>query len=286
MGKAKSAIAEYSYSGVLYKDALATLQRKFGQPHAVVGAHLDKLSNFPPLKMHNSENVIGFSSASSGLVAVFKSLPFNDDLKSVNLLNQAPPNLKEAWSMQTVRRQWHRPTLLDFNEWLKEKSEGHERLKTINSKSKSEESVKQKIGTKVFASNANVSKKTKEKPKYPPCSVCKGQHALWNCTVFKEKNATQRAKYVAEQKFCFACLQSNHSFRYCSKARKCPKPDCESTHNVLLHGAEKIFPPKDTKSSPASGNANAKHVSTNAAVGDIHSQESNKGLLPVASLTP
>ena len=74
VGKAKSAIAEYSYSGVLYKDALATLQRKFGQPHAVVGAHLDKLSNFPPLKMHNLENVIGFSSKISGLVAVFKSL--------------------------------------------------------------------------------------------------------------------------------------------------------------------------------------------------------------------
>ena len=288
MGKAKSAIAEYSYSGVLYKDALATLQRKFGQPHAVVGAHLDKLSTFPPLKMHNSENLIGFSSTISGLVAVFKSLSFNDDLKSVNLLNQAvtklPPNLKEAWSMQTVRRQWHRPTLLDFNEWLKEKAEGHERLKTINSKVKSEEPVKQKVGTKVFASNAKVSDKTTEKPKLPPCSVCKGQHALWNCAVFKDKNATQRAKHVAEQKLCFACLQSNHSFRNCRKARKCPKPDCESTHNVLLHGAEKIFPPKDTKSSPASGNANSKHVSTNAAVGDIHSQESTKGLLPVASL--
>ena len=46
----------------------------------------------------------------------------------------------------------------------------------------------------------------------------------------------------------------------------------------------KFFPPKDTESYPASGNANTKHVSTNAAVGDIHSQESTKGLLPVASL--
>ena len=53
---------------------------------------------------------------------------------------------------------------------------------------------------------------------------------------------------------------------------------------MLLHGAEKKFPPKDTKSSPASVNANAKHVSTNAAVGDIDSQVSTKGLLPVASL--
>ena len=101
----------------------------------------------------------------------------------------------------------------------------------------------------MFASIAKVSDKTKEKPKFPPCSVCKGQHTLWNCAVFKEKNATRRAKHVAEQKLCFACLQSNHSFRNGSKARKCPKPDCESTHNVPLHGAEKNFPPKDTKKS-------------------------------------
>ena len=69
-GKAKTAIAEFSYSGVMYKDALATLQRKFGQPHAIVGTHLDKVNTFPQLRMHNSENVINFSSAISGLVAV------------------------------------------------------------------------------------------------------------------------------------------------------------------------------------------------------------------------
>ena len=143
--KAKSAIAEYGYSGVLYKDALATLQRKFGQPHVVVGAHLDKLKNFPALKMHNSDHVISFSAVISGLVAVFRSLSFNDDLKSVNLLNQAvsklPPNLKEAWSMHTVRQHWQRLTLLDFNDWLKNKAEGHERLKSLV---KVEQPVKQK----------------------------------------------------------------------------------------------------------------------------------------------
>ena len=122
--ESKTAIAEFSYSGLMYKDALVTLQWKFGQPHAIVGAHLDKLNTFPSFKMHNSENVISFSTAISGLVSVFKSLSFNDDLKSVNLLNQAvsklPPNLKEAWSMHTVRQ----PTLLDFNKWLKKKGRG------------------------------------------------------------------------------------------------------------------------------------------------------------------
>ena len=210
-GKAKTAIAEFSYSGVMYKDALSTLQRKFGQPHAIVGAHLDKLNTFPPLKMHNSENVISFSSAISGLVAVFKSLSFNDDLKSVNLLNQAvsklPPNLKEAWSMHTVRHKWQRPTLLDFNNWLKEKAEWHERLRLLNSKAKNEEPVKPKT-TKVFAANSQVTSKAQDKSKFPPCVFCKGSHAVWICAAFKEKNATQRAKYVAEQKLCFASLVS------------------------------------------------------------------------------
>ena len=285
------AIAEFSYSGVMYKDALATLQRKFGQPHAIVGAHLDKLNTFPPLKMHNSENVISFSSAISGLVAVFKSLSFNDDLKSVNLLNQAvsklPPNLKEAWSMQTVRHKWQRPTLLDFNNWLKEKAEGHERLRLLNSKAKNEEPVKPKT-TKVFAANRQVTSKAQDKSKLPPCVLRKGSHALWNCAVFKETNATQRAKYVPEQKLCFACLNGNHSFRQCSRAKKCPQPEFDSTYNVLLHGAERIFPRKENSNVSNKAGTNKskenKNTSTHAAVSDVHDIESFKRLLPIATL--
>ena len=129
--------------------------------------------------MHNSENVISFSCAISGLVVVFKSLSFNDDLKSVNLLNQAvsqlPPNLKEAWSMHTVRHNWQRPTLLDFNNWLKEKDEGHERLRVLNSKAKkNEEPVKPKT-TKVFAANSQLTSKAQDKSNFPPCVLCKGR---------------------------------------------------------------------------------------------------------------
>ena len=80
-GKAKIAIAESAYCGLKYKDALRTLERKFGQPQANVSAHLDKLSNFLPLKMHNSDNIINYSAAISSLVGVFKSLSYDADLK-------------------------------------------------------------------------------------------------------------------------------------------------------------------------------------------------------------
>ena len=49
-GKAKTAIAEFAYCGAMYKDALKTLERKFGQPQTNVSAYLDKLANYPQSK--------------------------------------------------------------------------------------------------------------------------------------------------------------------------------------------------------------------------------------------
>ena len=94
--KAKTAIAEFAYCGTMYQEALKTLERKFGQPHAVVSAHLDKLSGFPPLKMHNSENVIAFSATISALVGVFRSLKYEHDLSSAALLGQAVQKLPQT----------------------------------------------------------------------------------------------------------------------------------------------------------------------------------------------
>ena len=243
-GKAKTAIAEFAYCGTMYQEALKTLERKFGQPHAVVSAHLDKLSGFPPLKMHNSENVIAFSATISALVGVFRSLKFEHDLSSAALLGQAvqklPPNMKEAWSMHTVKKDWSRPTLLDFNEWLKDKAEAHERMKVSITKPKNDESAQSvtrtKTGAKVFAaaSSSASSNGTGTKPSrvQPNCIVCKDNHPLWRCRVFLDKTPTDRAKIVAENKLCFSCLKGNHSFRQCPQPRKCNKDGCNSSHNA------------------------------------------------------
>ena len=127
-GKAKTAIAEFAYCGTMYKDALKTLERKFGQPQTVVSAYLDKLANYPPVKMHNSDSIISYSATVSSLVGVFRSLKNLQDLSSASLLGQAvqklPPNLKEAWSMNTVKRNLDRPTLIHFNDWLKGEGRG------------------------------------------------------------------------------------------------------------------------------------------------------------------
>ena len=129
----------------MYKDALKTLKRNFGQPQAVVSSHFDKLSSFPPLKMHNSDNIINYSATSSSFVGVFKSLSLDSDLKSTSLLNTSvqklPPNLKESWSPFTVKNCWVKPGLLDFNDWLKEKVEAHDLKKQTSSKATTEDNT-------------------------------------------------------------------------------------------------------------------------------------------------
>ena len=45
-GKAKKAIVEFAYNGVLYKYALKTLERKFGQPRTIVAAILKNFRIF------------------------------------------------------------------------------------------------------------------------------------------------------------------------------------------------------------------------------------------------
>ena len=107
-GKAKTAIAEFPYCGAMYKDALRILERKFGQPQAVVYDHLDRLSSFPPLKMHKSGNIINYFRVHFKFVGVFISLSNDSDLKNDALLNTAvqkpPTKMKESWSLFTVKK--------------------------------------------------------------------------------------------------------------------------------------------------------------------------------------
>ena len=194
----------------MYKNALNTLNWKFGQPPTVVNAHLDKLNCFPPLKIHESNSIINFASTVSNLVGVFKSLSHTQDLEGFALLNQAlaklPPKIKESWALHTVKRTLHQPSLLDFNNWLAEKAEAHERMRANTPKNRNPEN-QANVGAsqtvrKTLSSNSKASVK-KPYRQYPPCVVCNGRHAIWSCSVYKEKTLTQRAKFAAEQKLCY-----------------------------------------------------------------------------------
>ena len=75
----------------------------------------------------------------------------------------------------------------------------------------------------------------------------------------------------------------NHGFRKCPKPRECAHNDCNSSHNTLLLGAERVFPRKSSTTTSSSRNTKEAnqdgHTSPStcaASVSDL------KGLLPIA----
>ena len=114
--------------------------------------------------------------------------------------------------------------------------------------------TKTKTASNVFASNSQQRETKKQMPSsstntYSRCFVCKGNHRLWECRVSKEKTPTQRAKLVGDNKLCFSCLREKHTFRHCPQPRKYRAEGWNSSHNTLLHEADRVFPTKQSTNS-------------------------------------
>ena len=79
-------------------------------------------------------------------------------------------------------------------------------------------------------------------------------------------------------------------FRKCPKPKSCPKPQCKSTHNVLLHGAERFFPtvnqsgyaPHTTAANPAVQTPFRPTTQNNTCGTSLMNL---KGLMPLINLT-
>ena len=156
--------------------------------------------------------------------------------------------------------------------------------------------TRSKIASKAIAANMQHKSNLKPQQNSPTtsissCIVCKGSHRLWECRVFEEKTPTQRAKVVAEAKLCFSCLRDKHMFRQCPSPLRCKKDGCNSSHNTLLHGAERVFPAKPSTnnnvnisksntgtSRPSTGQQQPSKTTTLSSVTDV------KGLFQVTEL--
>ena len=65
--------------------------------------------------------------------------------------------MKESGSLVTVKKHYVKPTLLDFNDWLKEKAEAHDLIKNTATKARTEDAnnsvTRSKVASKAFAAN-------------------------------------------------------------------------------------------------------------------------------------
>ena len=120
-----------------------------------MGAHFNKLA---PVKIHSFEQISDFANFIASIIGVFRSLNYENDLRGDAMLNQIanklPPNLLEQWSRHIVLKDMLRPTLIDFNDWLKRKAEAHERMNVSGASKPEVEESKVKSNSKPLSATA------------------------------------------------------------------------------------------------------------------------------------
>ena len=239
-GKAKATIDGFGYLGVHFDQAFSSLQKRFGDPHIIVGAQIEKLSKHPQVKMHNSASIIEFSQVVNSFVSVLSAEKFFSDLQSSSnlslVVSKLPIILRESWFGFIERLSV--VNLITFRDWLQQKAAVHERLlMSITSNfAQLEKNVKlrkhQVLASNVVkTSNNNQSANVRK----DQCPSCNQSHKIWKCSSFLSKSVKQRFAFGREKQLCFTCLQSGHLARDCSSKLKCRKSGCGKSHNSLLH---------------------------------------------------
>ena len=120
-GPAKRALAGMGYSGIMYDTAWKTLERKFGQPHLIIGSQLTKIQNHPQLGPYDSSSFVIFVDTVGNFLNVLQQFGYsNDFFSSSNLdmiVNKLPADIKRRWfaHIETASHRSKRPNLIELN---------------------------------------------------------------------------------------------------------------------------------------------------------------------------
>ena len=250
-GKAKRAVNGLGYSGAMYDEAWNTLQRKFGQPHHIVSSQLAKIQNFSQVRFNDLSALVELADTVSTFVNILQQFGYSNDLfSSSNLdvaVNKLPLDTKRRWFayIESPSKVSRIPNLVEFNNWLQEESQVHERLIQCSPTTSKFDSQTAKFGKRSdFKKSSKSSESTfssndsKEKTEVK-CPIEGGNHRIWNREKFKNMKIDDRYNVAKDNKLCFCCLADNHLGKDCPRKRKCGIDNCEKFHNKFLHYKKK-----------------------------------------------
>ena len=130
VGRAKSAIEGYDYSGVSYYEALKELESRFGKPSLVVKVTMDRLRKTARIQNDKPQEVRNLSDVVSTTVWTLNKFGYETDLKAeakVSLaVDKLSRELKIKWKDNTKATKLERPSLVDVSLWLKGQADIHD----------------------------------------------------------------------------------------------------------------------------------------------------------------
>nr|CAI5826088.1 unnamed protein product [Callosobruchus analis] len=205
-----------------YETAWAFLLSRYENKNLMIFNHLREMFEFPVqkeeshIKLRNLYDT--FSKHLRSLDTLGEKTDTWDSPMIYLMASKFDPITKREWEMYKYKGEV--PSLIDVNDFLKQKCEALERLAVSKPENKFKFGKTKSHG---FVSTNDQSNIT--------CYYCKKGHKIYQCESFLKLSIDNRCAWVNNSKLCTLCLRDNHTALVC-KARKYPR--CQKAHNSVL----------------------------------------------------
>ncbi|XP_041980993.1 uncharacterized protein LOC121734447 [Aricia agestis] len=246
-GDAARVISNLEVSEANYKDAWRLLCERYDNKRQLLNHHLNALFKIEPLSRESERSLRFLVDHVTKNLRALSSLGQSTQYWDILIIHMVSSKLDTCTLVkwEEMRNSLDEvPTLEQFNKFLTDRADI---LETLNrnklDKMKASSGFSRPTGSNV--NNERVHTKSfsflqgdNKINNFKSCIICKGEHKIYECEIFKAKSYEDKISDIRKLKLCMNCLREGHQPHNCKLG---PCRVCKRKHNTLLHQTKTDF---------------------------------------------
>lgn len=228
-----------------YKKARSLLFSRYGRPHVIARAYVDKLVNGPQIKVSDNKGLLQLALDMQKCEITLSQLGFESDANNSETLRRIvkrlPMYLRVKWVdvAHSISESGREPKFGDLSKFVDDKSRVASSMYAAdlnNTTSKPDFKTSNKTRTEGKSNTYVTHGDCATRDQNVTCLCCsKDCSDLSKCGKFKSLKLKDRLEFLKGKRLCFNCLREKHMASKCNMSPACTVPNCKLKHNVLLH---------------------------------------------------
>lgn len=225
-GEAEALLRHIPVTESNYKDAWATLKKRYDNKRFIVNSLLKRFMSQRSITSESSQAIKMLLDTTNECLSAMKNVGIDstnwDPILVYIIVTKLDSESVKLWEQHITSESDDNeyPTYKQLSAFLESRFRTLEVLETTKSASKAH--------TKQTAFHATLN---------TMCALCKGDHYIHNCKEFAKLSYTDRKNVVEKNSLCYNCLIPYHIVLRCKQKSKCRR--CGKRHHSLLHPESK-----------------------------------------------
>lgn len=234
-GQAKLDMGEWPQTEAAYGEMWERMKELYAQKYKTGMKFLEKFFSLPKLEKPSGFLLQKMSNTTHEVMRSLRTMNYPVDHYDLffvyGIHERMDPDTSRAWELERLSDQ---PTTKEILAFLDRQA----KAALFSSKGQNDGRKRGSSGrdnkndAKRPKPSATDGSKSDSRAENRVCKVCKDNHAVHKCQVFKKMSLSERKKSARDNELCFNCLNPSHASKDCraSACKRCP----DKKHNSLL----------------------------------------------------